>query len=165
MVSGPSLSGRERRTLARMEESLAHDEQLVELLRVFDDPPPVPAPRHRRFGIGVRIGTPHWPTILKWTALLLSGTSIGLLIAAILTGAPVVVLVAVAVSVPALLLIAAFAYLRWHADGPAGTHAARRGRRARTHGWLRAHGADRVDDTGGMGGTERRDSDGRRREP
>ncbi|WP_439679448.1 hypothetical protein [Embleya sp. MST-111070] len=148
-----------------MEESLAQDEQLVELLRVFDDPPSVPAPKRRRFGTGVRIGAPHWPTIVKWTALLLSGTSIGLLIAAILTGAPVVVLVAVAVSVPALLLIGAFAYLKRHADGPARTHAVRRGRRARTHGWLRAHGADRVDGTGGTGGTERRDSDGRRREP
>ncbi|WP_126637142.1 hypothetical protein [Embleya hyalina] len=148
-----------------MEESLAHDEQLVELLRVFDDPPSVPAPRRRRVGIGVRIGMPHWPTILKWTALLLSGTSIGLLIAAILTGAPVVVLVAVAVSMPALLLIGAFAYLRWRADGPAGARAVRRGRRTRTHGWLRARGADRVDGAGGTDGTERRGSDDRRREP
>ncbi|OPC79184.1 hypothetical protein B4N89_34500 [Embleya scabrispora] len=148
-----------------MEESLAHDERLIELLRVFDDPPSVPAPRRRRKGIGMRIGTPNRPTILKWAALLLSGTSIGLLIAAILTGGPVGVLVAVAVSMAALLLIGVFAYLRRHAEAPAGVHAIRRGRRARTHGWLRAHGADRVDGTGGTDGPERRGSDGTRREP
>lgn len=79
-MDGPSLSGRERRTLARLEESLAEDEQLAELLRVFEDPIPQPDRRRRRVGIRA----PDWTAISKWTAVGLSGAALGLLVAAVL---------------------------------------------------------------------------------
>ncbi|WP_424637797.1 hypothetical protein [Embleya sp. AB8] len=161
-MDGPSLSGRERRTLARLEESLAQDEQLTELLRVFDEPAPQAAPRTRvrrprvEFSFGTpRPGTPQWSAILRWSALLLAGASAGLLVAALLTGAPVVVFAAAGVAVPALLLLGALVYLRWHPDGPTGMRIGRRAHPTQAQrGWPRTSQQ--------QGGEPDRDDDRRR---
>ncbi|MYS84000.1 hypothetical protein [Embleya scabrispora] len=108
-MDGPTLSARERRALARLEKSLLQDEQLVALLRVFEDPMPASAPRRRR----VRVRVPDCTAISKWSALILSGAAMGLLVAALLTGAAAVEQAAICVTVLMLLVVGVFGYLRW----------------------------------------------------
>ncbi|WP_331770584.1 hypothetical protein OG948_43800 (plasmid) [Embleya sp. NBC_00888] len=135
-MDGPSLSGRERRTLARLEESLAEDEQLAELLRVFEDPIPQPDRRRRRVGIRA----PDWTAISKWTAVGLSGAALGLLVAAVLGGDLIVASAAICVTVAALSVIGVFAYLRWwRRDGAGAARVPHRAHPTHVHGWTRAY--------------------------
>lgn len=119
MVDGPSLSGRERRTLEWLEKSLVQDEQFVALLRVFEDPIPVSAPRRRR----VRVRAPDWRTTSKWSALFLAGAAMGLLVAAVLTGSPALDLAAISATVATLIVVGVCGYLRWlRPDAPGAAH-------------------------------------------
>ncbi|MFI1384217.1 hypothetical protein [Embleya sp. NPDC020886] len=129
-MDGPSLSGRERRVLARLEKSLLQDEQFVALWHVFEDPidpKSGSAPRRRRVRVRVRVHPPrrlrvpvHVPVraldrtrAAKWSALTLSGAAMAMLVAAVLTASAVVDLVAIGMTVLTLCVVGLFGYLRW----------------------------------------------------
>ncbi|MFI6581372.1 hypothetical protein [Embleya sp. NPDC050493] len=150
-MDGPSLSGRERRTLARLEKSLLQDEQFVALLRVFEDPIPESAPRRRRMRAHVHVRAPDGMAISKWTALMSCGAAMGLLVAAVLTGSAAVELAAICATVATLAVVGVFGYLRWlRPDASGAAHVPHRTHPTQVHGRTRTaddRGAD-PDDPG-----------------